>query len=59
MSKIAWDDVRIRYIADDYYSYAKLAEKYGVATSTIKRRAKKENWQSLRQEFKKKKIKSS
>ena len=47
MAKIEWSKAKTDYIKDETMSYAKLAEKYGVAKRTVAERAAKENWQKL------------
>lgn len=39
-----WEQIRTEYIADANSSYRKIAEKYGVPFTTLKKRATKENW---------------
>ena len=43
-----WQKIKTEYITTDT-SYRKLADKYGIDQATISRRAKKEDWVSLRQ----------
>lgn len=50
MAKIEWSKAKTDYIKDETMSYAKLAEKYGVAKRTVAERAAKENWQKLRKD---------
>lgn len=47
------DAARHEYITTNI-SYAKLAEKYGVAMSTVYERARKEEWQKKREDFREK-----
>lgn len=43
-----WTKIKTEYITDSNSSYRKLAEKYGVPLATLSRRAKEEEWTSLR-----------
>jgi hypothetical protein len=43
-----WTQIKSEYITDSKSSYRKLAGKYGVPFSTLKRRAKEEEWTKLR-----------
>lgn len=45
-----WNQIKTEYITDESTSYRKLAEKYGVPLGTLYKRAKKENWVSLRKQ---------
>ena len=45
-----WSAIKTEYITDESTSYRKLAEKYGVPLGTLYKRAKKENWVSLRKQ---------
>lgn len=45
-----WNAIKTEYITDESTSYRKLAEKYGVPLGTLYKRAKKENWVSLRKQ---------
>ncbi len=47
VSCIVWKKIKAEYIAGGT-SYRKLAEKYGVSETTLKRTAKKEKWVELR-----------
>lgn len=51
MSKVNWVNARIRYCADENATYDSVAKMYGVAKSTITRKAAKERWPQLRQEY--------
>ena len=45
-----WSAIKTEYITDESTSYRKLAEKYGIPLGTLYKRAKKENWVSLRKQ---------
>ena len=45
-----WKQIKTEYITDESTSYRKLAEKYGIPLGTLYKRAKKENWVSLRKQ---------
>ena len=45
-----WRSIKTEYITTDT-SYRKLAQKYGVDSAVIGRRAKKEEWVTLRQQY--------
>lgn len=47
---IPWETIQQDYVTTDS-SYAALARAYGVPRSTLRRRAKAENWQRQREEF--------
>jgi monoamine oxidase len=47
---VDWNAIKTEYITDESTSYRKLAEKYGVPLGTLYKRAKKENWVSLRKQ---------
>lgn len=57
MTKINWLEARLMYCADSQLSYDLLAKRYKVAKSTITRRAKREGWPQIRQEFQDEKLK--
>lgn len=43
-----WTQIKTEYITDSKSSYRKLAEKYGVPFTTLKDRAKREEWVKLK-----------
>jgi hypothetical protein len=45
-----WTQIKTEYITDSNSSYRKLAQKHGVPFSTLKRRAKDEEWTRLREQ---------
>ncbi len=51
MGKVNWINERIRYCADENATYDLIAKTYHVAKSTITRRAARERWPQLRQEY--------
>lgn len=57
MGKINWLEARLLYCANENVSYGLLAKKYHVAKSTITRRAARERWPQIRQEYQDEKFK--
>jgi uncharacterized protein YjcR len=49
MVKIDWRKARLDYVTDESMSYVKIAEKYKLNESTVKRHALKNGWVDLRQ----------
>lgn len=45
-----WAKIKAEYIRDESTSYRKLCQKYGVSMSTLRKRAKSENWVSMREQ---------
>lgn len=50
MAKINWLKALSDYLADETYSYASIAQKYGVSLQAVKKRASKKRWAILRRE---------
>ena len=48
--EIDWKKVKAEYITSDKSSYRKLSEKYGIPLGTLYKRAKREDWVSLKQQ---------
>lgn len=46
-----WEKIKTEYITDANSSYRKISEKYGVSFSTLKYRAKTEEWAELKEQF--------
>jgi hypothetical protein len=57
MGKVNWLEARLIYCADERASYDDVARKYKVAKSTITRRAVRERWPQLREEYQNEKFK--
>jgi hypothetical protein len=53
LAKWTWEDIKSEYITTDT-SQRKLAKKYNVPMSNLKRRSKAENWVELREQYKSK-----
>lgn len=51
-----WTKIKTEYITTDKSSYRKLSEKYDIPLGTICKRAKRENWPSLKQQSYDKKV---
>ena len=47
---VDWKKVKAEYITSDKSSYRKLSEKYGIPLGTLYKRAKREDWVSLKQQ---------
>ena len=57
MGSLNWLEARLMYCANESVSYDMLAKRYKVAKSTITRRAARERWPQLRQEYQDEKLK--
>lgn len=49
-SEIDWKKVKAEYITSDKSSYRKLSEKYNIPLGTLYKRAKREDWVTLKQQ---------
>lgn len=56
MGKIDWYDVEYEYLSQADLSYSDIANKYGVAKSTVVRRAQKGDWVNKRLALKEKRV---
>lgn len=50
-TKIDWFEARKRYLSDTTIGIREIAKEFGVARTTVERRAKSEGWTELRQEL--------
>ena len=53
MTKVDWSKLELEYTTKTRLSYDIIAKRYGLAKSTVVRRAKKEDWKGKRERFQK------